>query len=42
MTMKYLIHILFIVVLFVQCGDKQATSHQDTNLGEIEFKVSSS
>ena len=42
MTMKNLIHILFIVVLFVQCGDKQAISHQDINLGEIEFKVSSS
>lgn len=40
--MKNSIYILSIAFLFIQCGDKQASTPQEANLGEIEFEVTGS
>ena len=40
--MKYSIYILAFAFLFIQCKDKPAQTSQDSNLGEVEFEVTSS
>ncbi len=39
--MKYLVYIFSIALLFIQCGEKQASISNDANLGEVTFEVTS-